>query len=332
MNARVVTFGEIMMRLTPPNDARFTQTNQLNILYAGSEANVAASLAVMGVSSEHVTCFPDNDLGKAATMELRRYGVLTNHIAYQPGRLGLYFVESGASIRSPKIVYDRFDSCFANLDPADFNWDEILEGAEWFHWSGITPAISETAAIACREAIRAARKNGVRVSGDINYRRNLWQYGKSAIDVMPELIEGCDLVIAGITDFENCLGISGSSLEDACQKVVKEYPIIKKVATTKRSTIDSSTQKLSGILWNRKETLESEEYTLSPIVDRIGAGDAFMAGIAFGYLNKMDDQQTLEFATAACALKHTVEGDVNLTTPDEVAAIVRGENIGKLLR
>jgi 2-dehydro-3-deoxygluconokinase len=329
---KVITFGEVLMRLCPPAQGRFVQSDCFNVLYAGSEANAAASLSILGVSSEHVTCLPDNELGRAASMQSKQCGVCTDHVVYKEGRLGLYFLESGASIRSPKIIYDRFDSAFANLDADAFDWEEIMEGAEWFHWSGITPAISQSAADACRNAIATARKKGLKVSGDINYRRNLWQYGKTARDIMPELIEMCDLLVAGITDFENCLGISDATLEATCIKAAKQYPNIKKVATTNRGTVDSSHQSISGVLWNGKGILESRKYDLNPIVDRVGSGDAFMAGIIYGYVNKMNDQQTIDFATAACALKHTVEGDVNRVSVSEIEAVIKGENVGKLLR
>jgi 2-dehydro-3-deoxygluconokinase len=329
---KVVTFGEVMMRLSPRGNGRFVQASEYNALFAGSEANVAASLAYLGISSAHVTSFPDNDLGTAATNELRQHGIGVDHIVYEEGRIGVYFIEHGASIRSPKIIYDRFDSCFAKLDPEDFDWEEILQGADWFHWSGITPAVSASAAVACRDAILTARKSGVKISGDINYRRNLWQYGKTALDIMPELIEPCDVIVAGVTDLENCLGISGKTLEAACEKLVRKYPAIGTVASTSRATIDASHQTLKGILWNGKQTLESREYDLNPIVDRVGAGDAFMAGLIFGFLQKLPDQEVIDFGTAACALKHTIEGDVNLSTISEINAVMKGENVGKLLR
>ena len=329
---KVVTFGEVMMRLSPKGNGRFLQAADFDALYAGSEANVAASLSYLGVSSTHVTAFPDNDLGKAAAYQMRQHGVGIDHIVHQEGRIGVYFIEHGASIRSPKIIYDRFDSCFARLDPESFDWEEILHGAEWFHWSGITPAISASAAESCKQAILTARKNGVKISGDINYRRNLWQYGKTARDIMPELIEPCDIIIAGLTDLENCLGITAPNLEEACGKLVSKYPAITHVSTTHRTTIDSSYQTLQGVLWNGKQMLETRTYNLSPIVDRVGAGDAFMGGLIYGFIRKFSDQEVVDFATAACALKHTIEGDVNVSTVAEIEAVVKGEHVGKLLR
>src|SRR6478736_5415695 len=332
MKNRVVTFGEIMMRLSTPGFARFTQVESLNLLYAGSEANVAASLSTLGIPSEHVTRFPNNDFGRAATQTLQRYGVDTRHILYGDERMGVYFLENGAVHRASRIIYDRFDSAFAHIKPGMINWEEVLKGSTWFHWTGITPAISQGAADVCLEALMAARKLGLTISGDVNYRRNLWQYGKSAGDVMPVLIGLTDIIVGGLADFENCLGISADNYETGCQSVMKFNPSVKKIASTIRESISSSHNKLTGILWNGKKILSSTEYDITHIVDRVGTGDAFMAGLIYGWLSKKDNQQTIEFATAAAALKHTMEGDVNLATVAEVEALVKGENVGKLLR
>jgi 2-dehydro-3-deoxygluconokinase len=329
---KVITFGEIMMRLSTPGFARFTQAETFNVLYAGSEANVAASLSHFGVIAAHVTRFPENDLGQAATESLRRHGVGTQFIVYGPERMGVYFLENGAIHRASRIVYDRFNSAFAHIKPGMVDWETVLKDASWFHWTGITPAISQGAADSCYEAIQVARKNGLTISGDINYRRNLWQYGKTAREVMPGLIECTDVIVAGIADMENCVGISGDNFESACQAFKKKYPNTKKITTTERNSISSSHNKLKGILWNGKQVVESREYDLTHIVDRVGAGDAFMAGLIYGIMNKKDDHGTIEFATAAGAFKHTIEGDVNVASAEEIEALVKGENIGKLLR
>jgi 2-dehydro-3-deoxygluconokinase len=328
----IVTFGEIMMRLSAPGFARLVQTDQFNALYAGSEANVAVSLSSFGLKTAHVTRFPDNDLGKAATQSLQRYGVDTSHILFGEQRIGIYFLENGAMQRASKIIYDRFDSAFAHIKPGMIDWDKVMKGVSWFHWTGITAAISQGAADVCMEAIVAARKQGVTISGDINYRRNLWQYGKSARDVMPDLIELTDKIVGGVNDFENCLGITGDGYESACKQVMKALPNIKAIASTHRESISSSHNQISAMLWNGKELLHSVEYDLTHIVDRVGSGDAFMAGLIYGWLNQKKDMDTLAFAIAACALKHSTEGDVNLATVSEVEALVRGENVGKLLR
>jgi 2-dehydro-3-deoxygluconokinase len=332
INKYVVTFGEVMLRLSTPSHSRFTQTKSFDATYAGAEANVAVSLANLGIPSAHVTRFPNNDLGNAAVNSLRQYGVETRHILYGDERIGVYFLENGSMQRASRIIYDRFDSAFANIGSDEVNWDHILKHASWFHYTGITPAISKTAADACISAVKTARKLGVKVSGDINYRRNLWQYGKSAQDIMPELIEHTDIILAGKNDVENCCGITGENTEDAFRKMMKSFPAIKKIASTKRESLSSSHNEISARLWNGHEMIKSKKYDLTHIVDRIGAGDAFMAGLIYGLINKKDDVWSLEFATAASAWKHSIEGDFNLASADEIETLMKGENIGKLLR
>lgn len=328
---KVVTLGEVMLRFSTQAFGRFTQANAFNVTYAGAEANVAASVARFGIPSVHVTRFPDNDLGQAATEALRRHGVDTSTIVYGEERMGLYFLENGAMQRASRIIYDRFDSAFAHIKPGMVDWETALKDASWFHWTGITPAISQGAADVCLEGLSVAKRKGATISGDINYRRNLWQYGKTAREVMPSLIEHCDVVIAGITDMENCADVTGESFETACANFKKRFGNVKKIATTDRVSVSSSHNRISATLWNGK-LLTSREYELTHIVDRVGSGDAFMAGLVYGDLNGMDDQQSLEFAVAACALKHSVEGDVNLVTAEEVEFLVKGQNVGKLLR
>jgi 2-dehydro-3-deoxygluconokinase len=332
MKKRVITFGEIMMRLSTPGFARFTQVDSFNVLYAGSEANVASSLSHFGIPTAHVTRFPNNDLGQAGTQTLQRHGVDTQFIVYGPERMGVYFLENGSMHRASRIVYDRFNSAFAHVKPGMIDWELILKDASWFHWTGITPAISQGAADVCYEAIQVARKNNVTVSGDINYRRNLWQYGKTAREIMPALIESTDVIVSGIADMENCVGISGETFDTACTSFKKSYPNVNKVASTERNSISSSHNRLKGVLWNGKQLFHSKEYDLTHIVDRVGAGDAFMAGLIYGMINKKDDASTIEFATAAGAFKHSVEGDVNVASAEEIETLVKGENIGKLLR
>lgn len=329
---RIVTFGEIMLRLSAPGHARFTQAQQLNVTFGGSEANVAISLALFGMPSEHVTAFPDHDFGVAATQHLRKFKVGVNNIAYSKDRMGVYFLENGSMQRASRIIYDRFDSAFANIKEDTFNWDEILKDASWFHWSGITPAISAGAAASTLRAIKAANKNKVPVSGDINYRRNLWQYGKTAAEIMPDLIRGTEVVVAGSVDIENCTGLKVKSFSESCNVLMKNYPSVKKVYNTDRKSISSSHNKLSGMLYDGQKLITSKEYDMSDIVDRVGGGDAFMAGLIYGSLKKLSDQETLEFAVAAGVLKHSVEEDVNLVSVQEVESLVRDENVGKLLR
>lgn len=321
-----------MLRLSAPGNARLTQTQTFDVAYGGSEANVAISLSIFGLKSEHITAFPDNDFGMAATQHLQKFGVATDHIQYTKDRMGVYFLEEGAMQRSSRIVYDRFDSAFANIKAGSVKWEEVLKGVSWFHWSGITPAISQGAADVCLEAIQCAQNMNITVSGDINYRRNLWQYGKSAAQIMPALIKGTNVVVGGSVDVENCTGEKGSTFEESCKKLMKSFPSVKKVFNTERESVSSSHNRLSGLVFDGTKTHKSKQYDLTHIVDRIGAGDAFMAGLIYGSLKGMPDQETLEFGVAAGALKHGVEEDVNLVSVSEVEALVRDENVGRLLR
>ncbi|AWW32924.1 sugar kinase [Echinicola strongylocentroti] len=331
MNKRVITLGEIMMRLSTPGHERFVSSNNYNVVFGGAEANVAISLANWGVSTAHVTAFPNHDIGKAATQYLRFAGLDTQYVFFEEGRMGLYFVENGAMQRSSKIIYDRFDSVFANFDGKAIDWKEVFDGADWFHWTGITPAISASAAKICEDAVNAAHEMGIKISGDINYRRNLWQYGKQPLDIMPGLIAKTDLIIAGLTDFENCMDIHEKEYIAACKKAQEISPSIKYISTTHRDNISASHNKLSGVLWNGKELLNSKSYDMTHIVDRVGGGDAYMGGLIYGLL-KGGDQDALEFAVAASVLKHSIPGDANFVSADEVAQLVKGENVGKLLR
>ncbi|MDO7874463.1 sugar kinase [Hymenobacter sp. ASUV-10] len=334
---QVVTFGEIMMRLSPPLNYRFAQAPALELTYGGGEANVAASLAGLGVPAAHVTCFPDNDLGRAATQQFQRLGVDMRHTVFRGPRLGLYFLEVGAAMRPSKVVYDRAGSAFDLLNPADFNWDEILKNAGWLHWTGITPAISAAAAQATREAIAAARRLGITVSGDVNYRRNLWQYGQRAQDVMPELAAGCDVLVCSENDADDLFGIqpksdAENSFVSMAQQVRACFPQVKQVITTQRHTHSASHNSLSGLAYDGAGLHTTPSYELSPIVDRIGGGDAFMAGFIYGSLTYPELLRALAFGVAASALKHTIHGDINLVTVAEVEEVMKGNTSGRLLR
>jgi len=329
---RVVTLGEVLMRLSTPGSERFNQANNFSVTYGGSEANVAAGLSNLDIPTTHVTRFPDNDLGRAAMQFLRSFGVDTSYTLLGEERLGLYFLEPGVSDRSSRIIYDRFDSAFAFIKPGEIDWPKIFLGASWFHWSGITPSISQAAADVCLEAVSAARQAGLTVSGDINYRRNLWRYGKAAREVMPALISKTQVLVAGSGDLKNSGGIEGETLEESCRSCMKEFPQVTSIAFVDRQIVSSSHNRIKGLLWNGKTMLESRTYELNPIVDRIGAGDAFMAGLIYGQLNDLGVRGTLDFATACCALKHTIPGDVLRVTRQEVEALIQGSDVGKLLR
>jgi 2-dehydro-3-deoxygluconokinase len=334
---KVVTFGEIMGRLSPPGYGRIIQSQSFNITFGGGEANVAGSLAHLGIPASHVTRFPSNELGKAAAGYYQRVGVDTSDIQFGEGRLGLYFVEFGAAMRPSKVTYDRADSAFANLDPSEFHWHEILKDACWFHWTGISPAISESAAQAVRDAIAVANELGITVSADVNYRKNLWQYGKSVQEVMPELIAGCDIIVCGKGDAEDILGIvpdgsTKSGWESICKQIMAQFPRLKKIINTKRGQISASQNTLSAASFNGDKVLKSETVEISQIVDRIGGGDAFMAGYIYGNLIYCDEAKSLAFAVAASALKHTIEGDINLANLDEIETVMNGDLTGRLKR
>src|SRR5690554_405221 len=331
MKKRIITLGEIMMRFSTQSHERFIQAQDYQLVFGGAEANVAVSLAHWGFSAAHVTAFPDHDLGQAALNYLRSSGIDTSYVYLTEGRMGLYFLEKGAMQRPSKVIYDRKYSAFSLFDSSLIDWEEVFDGANWFHWTGITPAISASAALLCLDAVEAAHWHGVHISGDINYRRNLWQYGKVPLDILPELIKNTDVIIAGLTDFENCMGIKEEDYLTACQQAQKMFPSIKKISTTQRDAISSSHNALEALLWNGKELLRSKRYDMHDIIDHVGAGDAFMAGLIYGLLN-MNDQEALEFAVAASVLKHSIPGDKNFVTVDEVNHLIKGENIGKLLR
>jgi len=331
MQKRIITLGEIMMRFSTQAHERFIQAQDYQMVFGGAEANVAASLAHWGFSAAHVTAFPENDLGKAARNYLRSSGIDTSYVHFTEGRMGMYFLEKGAMQRPSKVIYDRKYSAFSLLDSSLLNWEEIFEGADWFHWTGITPAVSASAALLCLDAVDAAHRQGVLISGDINYRRNLWQYGKSPLDILPELIKRTDVVIAGLTDFQNCMGIIEEDYTRACIRAQEMFPSIKKIATTHRDAISSSHNSLEAVLWDGERLLTSKHYDMHDIIDRVGGGDAFMAGLIYGLLH-MNDQDALEFAVASAVLKHSIPGDKNYVTVEEVNHLIKGENIGKLLR
>jgi 2-dehydro-3-deoxygluconokinase len=333
---QVVTFGEIMMRLSPPLNYRFAQAATLEVNYGGGDANVAAALAGLGVPAAHVTCFPDNDLGRAAASQFRRFGVDMDHCVYEGQRLGLYFLEVGASLRASKVVYDRADSAFANLNPESFDWEEILKDAQWLHWTGITPAISASAAQATADAIRAARKLGITVSADVNYRRNLWQYGQTAQSVMPALVAGCDVAVCSENDADDLFGIQAAAGADnkfasMAEQLMARFPQIKQVISTKRKTQSASHERIKGMLFDGAYS-ETPYYDITPVVDRIGGGDAFLSGFIYGSLHYATTQEALTFAVVASALKHTIPGDVNLITPAEVEHLMQGNTTGRLVR
>lgn len=330
--AQIVSFGEVLMRLSTPGFSRFEQARQLNVTYAGGEANVSTALAYWGHSTAHVTRFPDSPIGRAAAQYLHFHGVDVSHIIYGGPRMAVYFLETGAAMRGSQIVYDRANSSLATIDPKELDWDSILKDAKWFHWAGITPALSQGAADALLDGIKAARKRGITVSGDIFYRANLWQYGKKPSDILPELTDGTDVVIANSINIKEIFNIDGNDFVESCVNLQKAFPQVKTVVDTRRTSISASHNLLRAFLWNGKELLETDDIEINPIIDRVGGGDAFIAGLIHGLITFDDQQKALEFGVAASALKHTIEGDALISTIAEVEAIRQGETSGRIKR
>lgn len=331
-----------MLRLSPPGFERFLQTPQFIATFGGGEANVAVSLAGFGVASRYVTVLPENPLAEACVGELRRFGVDTTAIARGPGRMGVYFVESGANQRSSKVLYDRAKSAIALAKPGAIDWKKALAGATWFHTTGITPAISACAAELALEGLNAARELGITTSCDLNYRKNLWKWGKAACEVMPELAKLTDVCIANEEDCQQALSIhvdidvESGSLErekysEMAERVLATYPHMKFVAITLRESKSASHNGWSACLHTGKEFLLSRRYEVTHIVDRVGAGDSFAGGLIYG-LTTMPAPEALEFAVAASCLKHSIPGDFNRITVAEVEALVRGEASGRVQR
>src|ERR1035437_276027 len=344
MAKTIVSFGEIMLRLAPPGFERFLQTPQFVATFGGGEANVAVALASFGLPSAYVTVLPDkNPITDAAIGELRRMGVDTSKIVRGKGRVGIYYLEAGANQRASKVVYDRGQSAIALAKPGDIDWDRVFQDAGWFHITGITPAISSSAADLALESVRRAREKGITVSCDLNYRKNLWQWGKPAVEVMRELLKYVDVAIANEEDVQMTLGIQAavdvdSGTLDRVQyqmltgKVLDEYANLKAIAITLRSSRSASHNGWAACLNDRQGFLMSRNYEITHIVDRVGAGDSFAGGLIYGLLELPTHQEALEFAVAASCLKHSVPGDFNRLTVDEVNALLKSGGGGRVQR
>lgn len=340
---RIVTFGEVMLRLKSPGFERLLQSPVLEATFGGAEANVAVSLAQFGLPVSFVTALPSNPLGESAISEIRRFGVDTSFIKRAGDRIGIYFLESGSNQRASKITYDRAGSSMAAAKSGDMDWNSILDGAAWFHISGVTPAISASAAALSLEAVKSARAKGIPVSCDYNYRKNLWRYGKKAPEVMREIVSHATIGIANEEDCQKALGVEidagGSTGKSAAErysrlaeKVLKEFPNLEKQVITLRESHSADNNGWSAILHNRKKSLASTSYEITNIVDRVGAGDSFAAGFIYGLITYRDDQRALEFAAAASCLKHSISGDFNRVEVAEVEALVKGEGSGRVQR
>jgi 2-dehydro-3-deoxygluconokinase len=338
---KVVAFGEIMLRLSTEQHMRFSQAKTFAATYGGGEFNVAVSLVNYGINAEFVTRLPDNELGHCALNEIRKMNVNSQNINLGGDRLGVYFLETGSGYRGSNVVYDRANSAIATIEEGTFNWEKIFEGKTWFHWSGITAAISENAAAECLTAIKTAHRLGLTVSCDLNYRSKLWKYGKQPSAVMPEMLSYCDVILGDIDTAYFMLGLEKVSPDYTDENSLQEYysallnycPDLKIAATTLRYSVSASHQRIGGILFNGSTIYKAAVREVTPVIDRVGTGDAFMGGLLYGLISAPDDlQKVIDFAVAACCLKHTIVGDYNLATLQEVENIASGNSSGIVSR
>lgn len=339
--SKIVTLGEIMLRLSPKGNYRFVQSDSFQVIPGGGEANVAVSLANYGHASYFVSKLPAHEIGQIAVNGLRRYGVNTDYIVRGGDRVGLYYAETGASMRPSKVIYDRANSAIAEADPSDFNFDEIMEGADWFHWSGITPAISDKAAELTRLACEAAKRHHVTVSVDLNFRKKLWTSEK-AIAVMRPLMKYVDVFIGNEEDAQLCLGfkpdadVEGGKTDaegyyGIFKGMMKEFGF-KYVVSTLRESFSATHNGWKALIYDGKEFYQSKHYDINPIIDRVGGGDSFSGGLIHGMLTYKDQAKALEFAVAASALKHTIPGDFNVVSTSEVESLAGGNANGRVQR
>jgi len=340
---RVVTLGEVMLRLKAPGFERLFQSPLLEATFGGAEANVAASLAQYGVDARFVSAVPANNVGDACVATLRAFGVDTSMIKRQGERLGIYFLENGANQRPSRVTYDRAGSSISTAKASDFDWNAVFDGADWFHVSGVTPAISAGAAELSIAAAREARQRGLTVSCDYNYRKNLWKYGKKAPDVMRELVSHATVGVANEEDCQKALGIevdvhveTGELELDKyrmlAEKVLEAFPNLEKQVITLRESHSADRNGWSAVLHNRSAFLSSRHYDITDIIDRVGAGDSFAAGLIYGLRSYEDDQSGLDFAAAASCLKHSILGDINRVSVGEVEALMKGDASGRVQR
>ena len=340
---KVLTFGEIMLRLKAPGHERFMQSPLLEATFGGGEANVAVSLANYGMDAAFLTVLPENALGDACMGELRRFNVDTSRILRGPGRMGIHYLEAGANQLPSKVIYDRAGSSVALAGPGAIDWDAAFSGVEWFHITGITPAISESLMLLSIESVEEAKKRGITVSCDLNYRKNLWKYGKSADEVMRKIASNADVLIANEEDVQKSLGITidvdvesgkidSNKYEQLSSKVLELYPNVKKIAITLRESRSADTNGWSVCLNNREEFMVSKHYDINDIVDRVGGGDSFAGGLIYGLFHYESDRQALEFAAAASCLKHSILGDFNRVSAGDVEKLMSGDGSGRVQR
>ncbi len=332
---KVVTFGEVLMRIAPLGNKKLKQSNQLEYYFGGTEANVAISLSQLGNATQHVTAISNDFVGDAAKSYLQKFGVDTSAILDSKHPLGLYFLEVGAVMRSSTIAYNRSQTAFSNIDPKEIDWHKIFENCTWFHWTGITPALSYNTYQALKEALKIANEKGITISADPAYRSNLWNYEKNAFETLNELVSMSNIFIGGPNEINELLTTTFAHTKEGfvagSKLLINEHPAIKKVFDKTRISINANWHKIRARMWNGSEYAQTDELEITHIIDRIGTGDAYAAGLIHGLLH-YDDIMALEFANAACAIKHTIEGDANLVTEKEILNMIQGNLSGRIVR
>lgn len=335
MSNKIVTFGEIIMRLSPPGNRTMKQSHEMEFFFGGTELNVAASLAAMGCNVRHVSCVSDDFVGESALSFIKSFGIDTAFITKNEHPLGLYFLEAGTSVRAGRIAYNRLNGSFANIKPQQIDWEEALEGYGYFHWTGITPGISHAAYESLREALKTAREMEIEVTADPAYRSNLWKYGKSGKEILKELVSYSTVFIGGVNEINEILGTEFSSDQEgfiqASIELQKQCPSIQKIFDKIRIGVTASAQKTQGRALVKGNYFETQLLEVSPVVDRIGTGDAFAAGLIYGLIH-FDDEKALNFANAACAIKHTILGDINYSSAEDILEVMNGDSGGRIKR
>ncbi|SDG40361.1 sugar kinase [Epilithonimonas hungarica] len=333
--SKVVTFGEVLMRLSPSDSKMLRQSREMEFFFGGTEMNVGASLAIMGCETRHITNVSDCFIGESAIATMKSYGIDTQFVNRTEHPIGLYFLEVGSAMRASRISYNRLNGSFANIKPEQVDWEKALEGAEYFHWTGISPGISEGAYETLKQGLQLANSKGIEITADPAYRSNLWKYGKEGFTVLKELISYSTIFIGGVNEINEILGTSfgydKDSFIQAAETLMKEIPSIKKVFDKTRIGVTASNQATQGRALVNGQYFETESLEVNPVVDRIGTGDAFAAGLIYGLIN-FDDEKALKFANAACAIKHTILGDVNLSSANDILEVMNGNSGGRIKR
>ncbi|SHM46456.1 2-dehydro-3-deoxygluconokinase [Chryseobacterium carnipullorum] len=335
MGNTIVTFGEVIMRLSPPGNRVMKQSHEMEFFFGGTELNVASSLATMGCNVRHISSVSDDFVGESAVSFIKSFGIDTRFMTKNEHPLGLYFLEAGSSVRASRIAYNRLNGSFANIQSDQIDWKKALDGCKYFHWTGISPGISEAAYETLKEGLKTAQEMGIHITTDPAYRSNLWKYGKNGNDILKELVSYSTLFIGGVNEINEILGTQFSSDQqgfiEACQELKHQIPSIRKVFDKIRIGITASSQQTQGRAWVQDQYFETELLEVNPVIDRIGTGDAFAAGLIYGLMN-FDDEKALKFANAACAIKHTIPGDINYCSAEDILEVMNGSSGGRIKR